>query len=77
VQIITPTEAAERGCQLSFRIAGAGRGARVFEHLNAHGVACDWREPDVIRAAPIPLYNTFEDCYRFGERLSHALRDTA
>ena len=58
----TPTA---RGCQLSFRIAGAGRGAQVFDWLGAHGVACDWREPDVIRAAPVPLYNGFEDVFRF------------
>ncbi len=77
VQIITPRDAAERGCQLSFRIVGAGRGAKVFAHLNANGVACDWREPDVIRAAPIPLYNSFADCHRFSERLAQALRATA
>jgi kynureninase len=77
VQIISPRDPAARGCQLSFRIQGAGRGAKVFENLTANGVACDWREPDVIRAAPIPLYNSFEDVYRFSERLTRALRETA
>ena len=77
VQIISPRTPAARGCQLSFRIAGAGRGAKVFAHLNANGVAVDWREPDVIRAAPVPLYNGFVDCYRFNERLAQALRETA
>jgi kynureninase len=77
VQVITPRALAERGCQLSFRITGAGRGAKVFEHLTANGVACDWREPDVIRAAPVPLYNGFVDCHRFNERLAQALRATS
>jgi kynureninase len=76
VQIISPRAPAERGCQLSFRILGAGRGARVFAHLSAHGVAVDWREPDVIRAGPVPLYNSFVDCHRFNERLVQALRAT-
>jgi kynureninase len=73
VQLITPREPRERGCQLSFRIVGAGRGAKVFQWLTANGVACDWREPDVIRASPIPLYNSFEDVFRFGEKLKQAL----
>jgi kynureninase len=76
VQIISPRAPGERGCQLSFRIAGPGRGAKVFAHLNANAVAVDWREPDVIRAAPVPLYNSFVDCHRFNERLSQALRET-
>jgi kynureninase len=77
VHIISPRAPGERGCQLSFRIAGTGRGAKVFAHLNANAVAVDWREPDVIRAAPVPLYNGFVDCHRFNERLVQALRDTA
>jgi len=74
VKIISPRDPAARGCQLSFRISGAGRGARVFEWLTANGVACDWREPDVIRASPIPLYNRFEDVLVFSERLAQALK---
>jgi kynureninase len=74
VELITPRDPAARGCQLSFRITGAGRGAKVFRWLTANGVACDWREPDVIRAAPIPLYNSFEDVFRFGEKLKQALQ---
>ncbi|HVY81453.1 MAG TPA: kynureninase [Steroidobacteraceae bacterium] len=77
VSIISPHVPAARGAQLSLRIAGAGRGARVFERLAAHGVVCDWREPDVIRAAPVPLYNSFEDVFRFAERLAQALQETA
>jgi kynureninase len=75
VSVISPRVPAARGAQLSFRITGAGRGARVFAWLGAHGVVCDWREPDVIRAAPIPLYNSFEDVFRFGERLRQALQE--
>jgi kynureninase len=74
VQIISPREPSERGCQLSFRIPGPGRGRKVFEALTANGVACDWRDPDVIRIAPIPLYNSYEDVYRFSERLAQALQ---
>lgn len=78
VQIITPREAAARGCQLSIRIAGgAGPGRRVFEALRAGGVVCDWRAPDIIRVAPVPLYNRFEDVAHFAERLGAALRGGA
>jgi len=77
VELISPRDPAARGCQLSFRIPRPGRGAKVFAWLGAHGVACDWREPDVIRAAPVPLYNRFEDVFRFAERLREALEATA
>jgi kynureninase len=73
IRLITPRQAEERGCQLSFRIPGPGRGAKVFQWLTANGVACDWREPDVIRASPIPLYNSFEDVFRFAGKLKQAL----
>lgn len=76
VQLITPRDADARGAQLSFRVVGEGRGARVFQWLTANGVACDWREPDVIRAAPVPLYNSFVDVFRFGEKLKKALELT-
>jgi kynureninase len=75
VKLISPRDPAARGAQLSFRIVGRGRSAKVFAWLGAHGVACDWREPDVIRAAPVPLYNSFEDVFAFAERLSQALRE--
>jgi kynureninase len=74
VKMISPRDPEARGAQLSFRISGAGRGAKVFAWLCEHGVACDWREPDVIRAAPVPLYNSFEDVFRFAERLDLALQ---
>lgn len=67
-EIITPTEPAKRGCQLSLLFAKRGR--EVFDALTENGVVADWREPNVIRIAPVPLYNTFEDCYRFYEILA-------
>jgi kynureninase len=77
VEIITPAAAGERGCQLSLRIVGAsGQGRRVFEHLSAAGVVCDWREPDIIRVAPVPLYNRFADVARLQEALAEALLET-
>lgn len=67
-EIITPKETHRRGCQLSLLFADRGR--EVFEALTEKGVVADWREPNVIRIAPVPLYNSFEDCYRFYEILS-------
>jgi kynureninase len=76
--IITPRDSAARGCQLSIRIAGgAGPGRRVFEGLRAGGVVCDWRSPDIIRVAPVPLYNRFEDVQRFAARLAAVLPEHA
>lgn len=74
VELITPRAAEARGCQLSVRIVGPpGRGQRVFDALTALGVIGDWRDPDVIRLAPIPLYNTFMDVWRGAEALAAAL----
>jgi len=66
VEIVTPLDADRRGCQLSLRIKGdRGSGRALFEHLAAQGIVGDWREPDIIRVAPTPLYNRFMDCLRF------------
>ncbi|OSZ78099.1 kynureninase [Chitinophagaceae bacterium IBVUCB1] len=65
--IITPSHPTRRGCQLSLLFKERGR--EVFDTLTANGVVADWREPNVIRIAPVPLYNTYEDCYRFYEIL--------
>jgi len=65
--IITPADSNRRGCQLSLLFAERGR--EVFDKLTEAGVVADWREPNVIRIAPVPLYNTYEDCYRFYEVL--------
>jgi kynureninase len=76
VELITPRTPASRGCQLSLRIPGArSRGKRVLDRLTELGVICDWREPDLIRVAPVPLYNRFEDVFTFGERLAQVLRE--
>jgi kynureninase len=66
LQVVTPREAARRGCQLSIRvIGGRERGRDLFEFLASRGVLGDWREPDVIRISPVPLYNTHADVLRF------------
>lgn len=65
--IITPDHPRRRGCQLSLLFSDRGR--EVFEKLTENGIVADWREPNVIRIAPVPLYNTFEDCYKFYEVL--------
>ncbi len=73
--IITPPAHGQRGCQLSVRLhAGAAEGRRVFDALGRSGVICDWREPDVIRFAPVPLYNGFEDALTAASRLAAILR---
>jgi kynureninase len=68
LEIITPKE---RGCQLS--IVAHGMGKALHEKLTEKGVIADWREPNVIRCAPVPLYNSFEDVYRFGEILKNSI----
>jgi len=67
LEIITPPNPAERGCQLSLLVHERGR--ELFDYLAARGVVADWREPNVIRLAPVPLYNSFEDVYRVGAAL--------
>ncbi|PZR20296.1 MAG: kynureninase, partial [Flavobacterium psychrophilum] len=63
--IITPANPAERGCQLSLLMKRDGK--KTFNKLTQAGVIADWREPDVIRVAPVPLYNSFEDVVRVVE----------
>jgi len=69
--IITPREPERRGAQLSIRLLGAGR--ELCDRLAAQGVIGDWREPDIFRVAAIPLYNSYQDVYRFVERFLGAL----
>lgn len=71
LEIITPREAANRGCQISLFVHGKGK--ELFNDLVRHGVISDWREPNVIRLAPVPLYNSFKDVFDFGQILEHLL----
>ena len=71
LEIITPNDASERGCQLS--ILAHGHGKSLFNKITEAGVVADWREPNVIRVAPVPMYNSFEDVWRFGQILKAAL----
>jgi kynureninase len=75
VEIITPREAAARGCQLSLRILRpAAEARRCHERLTAAGVIGDWREPDVLRLAPVPLYTSFSDVHASVRALEAAVR---
>ena len=68
LEILTPVEPARRGAQLSVRVRqGRDAGRSLFDYLVAQGVLGDWREPDVMRIAPTPLYNTFADCLRYAD----------
>lgn len=67
IEIITPTEVAHRGCQLSLRVRKNGK--KLHQKLTERGVICDWREPDVIRIAPVPLYNSYMDLWSFWKLL--------
>ncbi|MDX5446975.1 MAG: kynureninase [Bacteroidota bacterium] len=71
IEVITPQDDRERGSQLSVIMHGQGK--ELFDALMDHGVIVDWREPNVIRMAPVPLYNSFEDIFRFGEILDKCL----
>lgn len=65
IEVITPRGENERGCQVSMLMLKKGKD--IFDALTKQGVIADWREPNVIRVAPVPLYNTFEDVYKFGD----------
>jgi kynureninase len=66
LEIVTPQAPERRGCQLSLRVKGPrDAGRSLFAHLAENGIVVDWREPDVIRAAPTPLYNRYVDCLGF------------
>jgi kynureninase len=77
LQVITPStthvgDYFGSGCQVS--IVAQGYGKKLFEDLLSNSVIADWREPNVIRIAPVPLYNSFEDIYSFGEVLLKILK---
>ncbi|MBX3404799.1 MAG: kynureninase [Phycisphaeraceae bacterium] len=71
LEVLTPSDPKARGCQLSIRVPGRGR--EMLSKLLSMGVVCDFREPDVVRAAPVPLYNSYHDAWRFAA----ILRDLA
>lgn len=71
-EIITPRDKKKRGAQLSILIHGQGKS--LFDALSNEGIVADWREPNVIRVAPAPLYNSFEDVYYFGQILEKSIK---
>lgn len=71
ITVITPIDTSQRGCQLSIQVQGADKS--LFDTITGKGVVADWREPDVIRVAPVPMYNTYEEVYRFVDILQQAL----
>ncbi len=84
IDVITPNDPAERGCQLSIRVKAETRPVgsvpdasqkdkTIIERLSGRGVIADWREPDVIRVAPVPLYNSFDDVSQFAQIFSECL----
>jgi len=75
VDILTPEEPGAHGCQLSLAVNTHGLdGKMVFNRIEEAGVTGDWRYPNVIRVAPVPLYNRYEDCYRFVQILKQSLQ---
>jgi len=72
IEVITPSNENERGCQVSILVERKGK--EVFDELLKHGVLADWREPNVIRIAPVPLYNTFEEVWQFANIFNKILR---
>jgi kynureninase len=78
MEFITPRPDSYRngngpGSQLSMLMLKGGK--QVFDELTKQGVIADWREPNVIRIAPVPLYNTFEEVWRFGDIMRNMLTD--
>jgi kynureninase len=71
ISIITPRDPTRRGCQISIDVAGRER--KLFDDMIAAGVIADFREPCIIRVAPVPLYNSFEDVFTFGRVMRELL----
>lgn len=70
-EVLTPANPKERGCQLSIFMKRNGK--KVFQKITKAGIIADWREPNVIRVAPVPLYNTFVEVFRFGQIFKRSL----
>lgn len=76
IEVITPKDPSERGCQHSIKVNLSGvDGKKIFDEIEARGVTCDWRYPNVIRVAAAPLYNSFEDIYKFVNILDEVTRE--
>lgn len=71
IEVITPRNEAEKGCQVSMLMKQNGK--QIFDELTKQGVIADWREPNVIRIAPVPLYNSFEDVWKFGNIIKNIM----
>jgi kynureninase len=71
INIVTPADPAQRGSQLSIQVKSADK--KLFDKITEDGVIADWREPDVIRVAPVPTYNSYEDVYNFYTILKSAV----
>ncbi len=71
IRVITPKDPEQRGCQLSIQVRNADKS--LFNTITEKGVISDWREPDVIRVAPVPLYNSYYDCWKFVEILKESI----
>jgi Kynureninase len=72
ISVITPADPDQRGCQLSISVKNDGKS--LFNAISERGVFADWREPDVIRVAPAPLYNSFTDVQKFVKVLKNCLK---
>ncbi len=78
LSIVTPRDPAQRGCQLSVRLnAGRELGQRLYRELLSAGIVCDWREPDILRCSPVPLYNRYSDCDELVAGMGRVLRSAA
>ena len=75
IHVITPRASGEHGCQVSMLMLRDGK--KIFEALKKQSVIADWREPNVIRVAPVPLYNSFGDIYQFGQIISSVINNSA
>ena len=71
ISVITPRDPTQRGCQLSIRVKDSDK--ILYQKISERGVLADWREPDVIRVAPVPLYNSFADVFTFVVVLKESL----